>query len=90
MTSISLSSIYRIVKDIDPEIRIGRGAQEDLRSVVEEYAAMISDLATGSARNANRRTILPQDIAIAKDQLLMGVEFQRSSSLHKRRDRSGC
>lgn len=78
MPDISLSAITRIVKSIDPEIRIGIKTKEELRTSIEEYATRIAELAISFARNANRTTVLPQDIASAREQLMIGIAFHQT------------
>ena len=77
MPEISLASLSRLVKAEDPNIRIGNQTKEELRESVEEYAKRIATLAISTARAANRNTVLPQDIATAREQLMVGMAFHR-------------
>jgi histone H3/H4 len=79
MTDISLAAITRIIKSIDPDIRVGKETKEELRTNIEEYAARISELAISMARNANRTTVLSQDIETAKEQLMKGIAFVQNT-----------
>ena len=80
MAVISLSSMNKIVKSVDPNIRIGTQAKDELRSSIEDYAARISELAVKSARNAKRNTVLPHDIKVAREQLMIGVKFHQNQT----------
>ena len=78
MSDISISAITRIVKNIDSEIRIGIETKEELRTSIEDYATRIAELAISFARNANRTTILYQDIVSAREQLMIGIAFHHT------------
>lgn len=78
MPDISLAAINRMVKRIDPNIRIGISAKDELRRSVEDYTVHIAELAISIAKNANRNTILPQDISAAREQLMIGVIFHKT------------
>ena len=78
MSDISSAAITRIVKNVDEDIRISVAAKEDIRVSVEEYAGRLAELAVSFARNANRNTILPQDVATAKEQMMMGIAYHQS------------
>lgn len=78
MPDISRAAIARIVKRMDPDIRIGIQSKDELRKSLEDYAVRIAELAISSARNANRNTILPQDISAAREQLMIGVMFHKT------------
>ena len=78
MFATSLSAMSKIVKGIDPRIRIGNQAKDELRESVEDYARRISELAISTARNANRNTVLPNDIISAREQLMVGVRFHQN------------
>ena len=77
MSDLSLSSMKKIIKNIDPEIRVAADTKEELRLSVEQYAIRLSELAISTARNANRNTVLSQDIITAREQLMVGVVFHR-------------
>jgi histone H3/H4 len=70
----------KIMKGIDPDIRIGTKAKNELRKSVEDYARRVSELAISTARNANRNTVLTQDISAAREQLMIGVKFHQSQT----------
>ena len=78
MSEYSLSAISRIVKDIDPEIRLGASAREELRQSAEDYTARIAELAITLARSANRSTVLHHDVATAREQLIKGLAFHQA------------
>jgi len=78
LSEISLASIARIVKNIDPAIRIGVETKIDLREKIEDYANRVAELAISITRNANRNTILPQDIITACEQLMIGIHFHQT------------
>lgn len=78
MSNISTAAVTRFIKNVDSEIRISAAAKEDLLIGVEEYAGRIAELAVSFARNANRNTVLPQDIATAKEQLMMGIAYHQA------------
>ncbi|MGA1822414.1 MAG: histone family protein [Thermoplasmatota archaeon] len=77
MTDISLASISRIMKRPDSSFRASNSAKEELRKSMEDYGARISELAVSIARNANRNTVLPQDVITAREQLMIGVGFHQ-------------
>ncbi|MBN1390226.1 MAG: NFYB/HAP3 family transcription factor subunit [Candidatus Thermoplasmatota archaeon] len=80
MSAISLSAMTKIIKSTDHNIRIGMQTKYELRSCVENYATRISELALNTARNANRNTVLPQDIIAAREQLMIGVKFHQNQT----------
>lgn len=82
MAATSLSAMTKIVKGIDPNIRVGTQAKDELRSSVEDYATRVSELAINAARNANRNTVLTQDIIAAREQLMIGVKFHQNQTSH--------
>jgi histone H3/H4 len=65
MTEISLAAITRLVKNVDPRIRIGEETKLELLKATENYVTKIAETAISLAKNANRKTILPQDIETA-------------------------
>ena len=77
MAEISLAAVTRIVKNVDQEIRIGKIGKEDLRDLVEEYATRFAELAITMARNANRNTVMTQDIDAASEQMIKGIAFHQ-------------
>ena len=74
----SLSAITRIVKDVDPDIRLGARAKEELRQSAEDYTARIAELAITLARTANRSTVMHDDIVTARERILKGLAFHQS------------
>ena len=79
MPEISLAAVHKIVKKIEPNIRIGLLTKEELRKCVEEYATSIAEIAISTAKTANRNTVLQQDIIAAREQLMVGISFHKSS-----------
>lgn len=78
MSEYSLSAVSRIVKGLDSEIRLGASAREELRQSAEDYTARIAELAITLARAANRSTVMHQDVATAREQLVKGLAFHQS------------
>lgn len=78
LAGISLSAITGIVKGVDGDIRIGKQATAALCNSTEDYAKRIAELAVSMARNANRSTVLIQDIESAKIQFIKGITFVES------------
>ena len=78
MSDISSAAVTRMVRNVDEDIRISVAAKEDIRVSVEEYAGRLAELAVSFARNANRSTVLPQDVASAKEQMMMGIAYHQS------------
>ena len=78
MGEISRSAITKIVKGVDPSIRIAANAKDELLRTVEDYAKRLADLAISITRNANRTTILDQDVITAKEQVLKGLAFHQN------------
>jgi len=80
MPDISRAAITRIMKSLDPNIRISVQAKDEMRKSVEDYTLHISEIALSIAKNANRNTILLQDISSAREQLMVGVLFHRTQT----------
>lgn len=78
MSGISLSAVTSIVKSVDQNIRIGKNTKEVLRDSTEDYVKRISEISVSMARNANRSTVLIQDIESAKEQFIKGITFVES------------
>ena len=79
MAEIALAAVGRIIKSIDPEIRVGVTPKEELRSAIEDIAGRIAELAVSMAKNANRNTVLIQDITAAREQLMKGIAFHQTT-----------
>ena len=77
MTEIPLAAVARIIKNIDPNIRTGMSSKEEMRNFIEEYAARLAELAVTMARNANRNTVMTQDIVSAREQMIKGIAFHQ-------------
>jgi histone H3/H4 len=77
LSEISVAAIARIVKDVDSDIRVGKEAKQEIIRNTEEYTKRLVELAISLAKNANRSTILIQDIDEAKRQLIKGFAFHQ-------------
>ena len=78
MSDISLAAINRLIKQIDPDMRVAKASKEELRTSIEEYAIRIAELAVAMAQTAHRTTVLQQDIVTAREQLLKGMVFHQT------------
>ena len=78
MARISIPSVANIARSVDQNIGIGKKTAEVLRDSAEDYVKRISEMAVSMATNANRSTILIQDIESAKEQLIKGITFVES------------
>ncbi|MFH1722970.1 MAG: histone family protein [Candidatus Altiarchaeota archaeon] len=66
MAHIPVAPVERIIRDIDPDIRVSTSAAEVLRDVLEERALEVAKKAVQYARHARRKTVKPEDIELAK------------------------
>ncbi len=64
MGDISLSAIARIAKR--GGARVATAAKEELRDAAEEFLERLAADAWVIAQNANRRTVLRQDVVLAR------------------------
>ena len=78
MSEISIAAIARLVKEVDSNIRVGKDAKHEIIKNTEDYTRRMVELAVSLAKNANRNTILVQDIDEAKRQLAKGFVFHHS------------
>jgi histone H3/H4 len=66
--SIPLASIERIIKKIDPEIRVSDSAKAEIKREIENFASGAANRAWKLAEHANRRTVKEQDVLLAAEQ----------------------
>jgi len=78
LTDLSMAAVGRIIKKVDPNIRAGTDARDELRNSMEDYGTRLAELAASIARGANRNTILPQDIITARQQMMKSIAYHQS------------
>ncbi|MBN2454730.1 NFYB/HAP3 family transcription factor subunit [Candidatus Woesearchaeota archaeon] len=62
---IPLASIERIIRGVDPEIRVSDSAKLEVRRELENFAASKALKAWKLAEHAGRRTVKEQDILLS-------------------------
>lgn len=66
MAHIPVAPIERLIRDVDPDIRVSTAAAEVLRDDLEVQALEVARKAVQFARHARRKTVKPEDIELAK------------------------
>jgi len=62
---IPLAAVEKIIRQIDPKIRVSDDAKIALRDVLQEKASKISQKAWKMAVHAGRKTIKEEDVKLA-------------------------
>lgn len=65
-SDLSLLAMERIAKKAAGGARLAEPAKEELREAAEEFLMQLAADAWAVAKNANRRTILRQDVLLAQ------------------------
>ena len=73
MAELPIAPFKRMVKKIDPNMKIADDAKKEIRNFTERFAREVLRGAVEIARVAKRKTILREDIRIAKRQLIKTV-----------------
>lgn len=63
--TIPLAAMEKIIKKINPEIRVSDKAKAALKAVIEERAEQIAERAWRFAEHAKRRTVKEEDVKLA-------------------------
>lgn len=66
---LSKSPFEKILKESDKDIRVSSSAAKALSKLAEEFSRTIASDAAELARHARRKTILDQDVILAKKKL---------------------
>lgn len=69
---LAMSAMYRILKRSGAP-RVSDESAAELRSVVEEFAARVADMAVKASIHANRRTVRADDVRFACRALSDGI-----------------
>ena len=70
MAELPILPFKRMVKKIDPNMKISDDAKREIRNLTERFAREVLRGAVEIAKVAKRKTVLKEDIKIAKKQLL--------------------
>ncbi len=62
MAELSIAPFKRMVRGIDPDMRISDDAKREIRDMVETYAVEVLKGAVGIAVAAKRKTIVKRDL----------------------------
>ena len=73
LPELPIAPFKRMVRKIDSNMKIADNAKREIRNVTERFAMEVLRGATEIAKVAKRRTILKEDIRIAKRQLIKTV-----------------
>ena len=66
MADIPLAPVERIMRRAGGDVRVSEGATIEMRDVLEEFAAQLSEKAAKFARHAGRKTISGEDVKLAR------------------------
>ena len=70
MAQLPILPFKRMVKKIDPNMKISDDAKREIRNLTERFAREVLRGAVEIAKVAKRKTVLKEDIKIAKKQLI--------------------
>ena len=70
MAELPLLPFKRMVKKMDPNMKISDDAKKEIRNLTERFAREVLRGAIEIAKVAKRKTILKEDIKISKKQLI--------------------
>jgi len=70
MAELSIAPFKRMVRKINPNMKISDDAKREIRNMAERYAMEVLRGAVEIAANAKRKTVLREDLRVAKKQLL--------------------
>jgi len=70
MAELSIAPFKRTVRKINPNMKISDDAKREIRNMAERYAMEVLRGAVEIAANAKRKTVLREDLRVAKKQLL--------------------
>lgn len=70
MAELPILPFKRMVKKIDPNMKISDDAKREIRNLTERFAREVLRGAVQIAKAARRKTVLREDIKISKNQLI--------------------
>lgn len=70
MAELPILPFKRMVKKIDPNMKISDDAKREIRNLTERFAREVLRGAVQIAKAAKRKTVLREDIKISKNQLI--------------------
>ena len=70
MAELPIAPFKRMVKKINPDMKISDDAKREIRNMAERYAMEVLRGAVDIAVAARRKTVLREDLRVAKKQLL--------------------
>jgi len=70
MAELAIAPFKRMVRKIDPKMKISDDAKREIRNMAERYAMEVLRGAVEIAATAKRKTVLRDDLRVAKKQLL--------------------
>lgn len=70
MAELPIAPFKRMVKKIDPDMKISDDAKKEIRNMAEKYAVEVLRGAVDIAAAARRKTVMREDLGVAKKQLL--------------------
>jgi len=70
MAELSIAPFKRMVRKIDPNMKISDDAKREIRNMSERFTMEILRGAVEIAKTAKRKTVLREDLRVAKKQLL--------------------
>jgi len=73
MSQIALAPFKRMVRRISPSMRISDPAKREVRRLAEKFAMDILRGAVDISKVAKRKTVMKQDVMLAKKQLAKTV-----------------
>jgi|GEM_PF-1686432 len=73
MAELPIAPFKRMVRKIDPNMKISDDAKREIRNLTERFAREVLRGAIEIAKVAKRKTVLKDDIIVAKKQLIKVV-----------------
>jgi histone H3/H4 len=73
MPEIARAPFKRMVRKIDPKMKISDSAKKEMRRITEKFAMDVLRGAVQIAKVSKRKTVMRGDIAISKRQLVKTV-----------------
>jgi histone H3/H4 len=73
MPEIARAPFKRMVRKIDPKMKISDNAKKEMRRITEKFAMDVLRGAVQIAKVSKRKTVMRGDIAISKRQLVKTV-----------------
>lgn len=70
MTEIAIAPFKRMLRKIRPDMKISDKAKREMRNMTERFAMEVLKGAVEIAKISKRRTVMAEDIMVAKKQLV--------------------